>query len=117
MPGCIDTSDSARFRTTLVLAPFEKTLFNREVESDGDKHSFQTYVRERVLSDNSLTDDFFETFEPPKKSIKIDTSRTESISESDISSTENNELRKINMELYQHALSSILEDRINETKA
>jgi len=115
LPGCIDTTESERFRMTLVMAQFEKTLFNRDniksSDDNEDKHMFQTYARERVLPDNTLTDDFFESFEPPKKNMKIHSSSTDTINGSDISSSENSQLRKINLELYQYAISNILDDR------
>ena len=85
---------------------------DKEKNSDDneDKHMFQTYARERVLPDNTLTDDFFESFEPSKTNIKIHSISTDTINGSDISSSENSQLRKINLELYQYAISNILDD-------
>ena len=39
LPGCIDSTDSQRFRPSLVLAPFEKTLFKLDKNKDeSDAH-------------------------------------------------------------------------------
>ena len=118
LPGCIDATDAERFRHSLVLAPFEKTVFNHEHKkySDEDEYTFQTFVRERTTIDNTLTDEFFETYESKKKTFTIDNSHAESSHQTDYSASENDKLREINLELYQYAVSGILGDQINETK-
>ena len=117
LPGCIDAADVERFRHSLILAPFEKTVFTKEHKnySDEDEYTFQTIGRERTNSDNTLTDEFFEMYES-KKTFTAHNSHTESSHTTDNSASENDKLREINLELYQYAVSGILGDTINETK-
>ena len=119
LPGCIDATDVERFRHSLILAPFEKTVFTREHKnySDEDEYTFQTIGRERTNSDNTLTDEFFEMYDSKKKTFTADNILTESSHTTDNLASENDKLREINLELYQYAVSGILGDPINETKS
>lgn len=120
LPGCIDTTDTERFRPSLVLAPFEKTLFTREDKNkrdkDEDNYTFQTYVRERVIPDNNIPDEYFESYEPPQKTFRVNESATDSSTRTDTSSSEVDKLREANLDLYQFAVSGILGKQMNGTK-
>ena len=119
LPGCIDSTDSERFRPSLVLAPFEKTLYTREDRNKRDEgednYTFQTYVRERVIPDNHVPDEFFESYEPPQKSLRLNESSVNLSSSTDTSS-EVDKLKEANLELYQFAVSNILGDKIKGAK-
>ena len=115
LPGCIDSTDTQRFRPSLVLAPFEKTLFKLDKNKDesDDSYSFQTIVRERTIPDDLAMDEYFESYASPKINLGADQNTTHLL-DNETTSTEVDKLKKINLQLYQYAVSRTLGERIEK---
>ena len=120
-PGCLDTTDTERFRPSLILAPFEKTLYIRgnknKIDKNDDNYVFQTLVRERIIPEDTVTNESYEVYEPPRKTNRLEVSENSGSSTNDTVSAENDKLKEINLELYQYAVAGILGDRNIEPKA
>ena len=114
--GFLDSTVAERFWPSLVLAPFEKTLYMRrnknKTDRNNDSYSFQTFVRERRISEEYVNSESYKYYEPPRKSSRIESSLTST--SSDTLPAENNKLKEINIELYQFAVEKVLGDRNKE---
>ena len=114
--GFLDSTVAERFLPSLVLAPFEKTLYMRrnknKTDRNNDSYSFQTFVKERRISEEYVNSESYKYYEPPRKSSRIESSLTST--SGDTLADENNKLKEINIELYQFAVQKVLGDRNRE---
>ena len=123
---------NSQFKPSLILAPFEKTLFSilntganqKNVNDHNSRYTFQTITKERaVISDDRDDWNGGDTIgvavydDPDYRNSRADDNSLGSYSTTTVvadPSAEINRLKEINLELYQHAMKNVLQQNIKE---